>query len=63
MTETLAVYTVIISFDICTPRLKKQSSIIFKKKDKSHKQMNHNKTNVFNSKVRSGIELKQKENT
>ena len=67
MTGTLAVYTLIISFGICicTPRLKKQSSIILKKKDKSHKQMNHKKTNIFffKGKVSSGTELKQKENT
>lgn len=42
----------IISFGICigTPRVKKQSSIIVKKKHKSHKQLNHKKTNIFNRK-------------
>lgn len=62
MTGTLAVHTLIISFGICicTPRLKKQSSIILKNKHKSHKQMNHKKTN---RKVSLGKELKEKENT
>lgn len=64
MTGTLAVYTLIISFGICicTPRLKKQSSIILKKKHKSHKQMNHKKTNIVSErkKNRSGTKIKQK---
>lgn len=61
MTGTLAVYTLIISFGICigTPRVKKQSSIIVKKKHKSHKQINHKGTNIFNrSKFRNRTETK-----
>ena len=71
MTGTLAVYTLIISFGICicTPRLKKQSSIILEKKNKTkqnkhkpHEQMNHKKDKHFErkNKFRNRTETKGK---
>lgn len=39
-----------------------EAASFLKKKHKSHKQINHKKTNIFNGKISSETELKQKEN-
>lgn len=65
MTGTLAVYTLIISFGICicTPETQEAEQHHFEKETQISQTNEPQKTNIFNRKVRSGTELKQKKNT